>query len=247
MQITKRVFLIGGFPYPYRRSIYRLKLKNIYAVAGKDALVLVDTGEDEDQLKIAQENIVYWGLSELSISHVLITHSHYAHCANAHVLRKSGAKIVAGPGDAEGIESGDDRTINYAYTHKNKFIPCKVDIRVKDGDTVHAAGLDFEVIHVPGHSSGSLIFRLKMDDKIILFTGDTVKADNYCSQAKLGWSGGTDFDPTKYMESIKRISKLSADILLPGDSQPCLREAWQLLQDSYTQAKMKLLNQPADT
>ncbi len=246
MQIMKDIFLVGGFPYPYQRSIGGFKLKNIYAVKGKDALVLVDTGEDEVQLKLAYLNIEYWGLSNYPISHVLITHSHYPSAANAHILRDGGAKIVAGPGDAEGIETGDERTISYAYTHKKGFVPCKVDLKVKDGDVVHAAGLDFEVIHVPGHSTGSLIYKLLMEGRTVLFTGDTVKVADYCSGARLGWTGGADYDQTKYVESIRRISKMDADILLPADRQPCMREGWQLLQDAYMTVKMKLLNQPAD-
>lgn len=246
MQIIKDIFLVGGFPYPYTRTIGGFKLKNIYAVKGTNALVLVDTGEDEVQLKIAFENIEYWGLSHLPISHVLITHSHYPSAANAHLLRNAGAKIVAGPSDAEGIETGDERTISYAYTHKKKFMPCLVDLKVRDGDVVHAAGLDFEVIHVPGHSTGSVIYKLVTEGRTVLFTGDTVKVADYCSGARLGWTGGADYDQMKYIESIKRISKMDGDILLPADRQPCMREGWQLLENAYMAVKMKLLNQPAD-
>lgn len=246
MQIMKDIYLVGGFPYGYHRSIGGFKLKNMYAVKGKDALVLVDTGEDEDQLEVAYRNIEYWGLSDLPISHVLITHSHYPSAANAHVLREGGAKIVAGPSDAEGIETGDDRTIGYAYTHKSKFVPCKVDLEVKDGDVVRAAGLEFEVIHVPGHSPGSVVYRLVMEGRSVLFTGDTVKVADYCAGARLGWTGGADYDQAQYIESIRRLSKMDADVLLPADRQPCMREGWQILVSAYMTVKMNLLNQPAD-
>ena len=246
MQLIKNVYLIGGFPFPYTGHGYRWKLKNMYAVKGDDAIILIDTGEDETQLGIALENLEYWGLSKYPISHVLITHSHFAHSANAHILRKQGAKIVAGYSDAEGIEAGDDRTIGYAYTNRKKFEPCTVDIKVKDGDVVSAAGLDFTIVHVPGHSTGSVLYRLVMDGKIVLFTGDTVGVAPYCSSAKLGWTGGADYNQDLYIESIKKIFKMDADIILPGDLQPCLREGWQILECMYTEAKQKLLNQPPD-
>ncbi len=246
MQLTKDIYLVGGYPYPYLRSAGGFKLKNIYAVKGDGALVLVDTGEDEVQMELAYRNIDYWGLSDLPISHVLITHAHYPSAANAHLLRNAGAKIVAGPSDAEGIESGDERTIGYAYTHKERFVPCTVDIKVEDGDTVEAAGLTFEVIHTPGHSTGSLIYKLVVEGRTVLFTGDTVKVADYCSGAKLGWTGGADYDPKAYVESIRRVSTMDADVLLPADGQPCMREGWQILQSAYVTAKMTLLNQPAD-
>lgn len=247
MQILKNVYLIGGYPYPYHRYINGYKLKNVYAVKGKESVIWIDTGEDEKQLKLAEENMRYWGLYDYPISHILITHSHYAHCANAHILRKRGAKIVASIEDAEGIESGDDRTIGYAYTHKERFIPCKVDLKVKDGDELKIGGLTFKVIAVPGHTRGSVFYRLEMEGKTILFTGDTVKVGPYCSKAKLGWNGAVDYDRDAYIASIKKISSMSADILLPGDSQPCLKEGWEILENTYIAVKMRLLNQPADT
>lgn len=246
MQVARDIYLIGGYPYPYYKDRYGLKLKNMYAIKGKDGIVLVDTGEDETQLAIAYQNLEYWGLSDLPITHVLITHSHFAHCANAHIFKEKGALIIAGQGDAEGIETGDDRTINYAFTHQKKFTPCKVDKIVRDGDKIETAGLEFSVIHTPGHSPGSVIYRIVMYGKIILFTGDTVAVNQYCSGSRLGWTGGADYDQGVYLQTINRICTMEADFILPGDFQPCLREGWQMMVDLKSRSKMKVLNQPAD-
>jgi len=243
MEIVRNVYRVAGPPYGTHQNVYLIK--------GKDALVMVDTGIDAEELAVIDENIVYWGLKDYPISHVLITHSHYDHCANAHILRKRGAKIVAGPSDAEGMELGDDRTASYAFTHKKKFVPCPVDLKVKDGDIINAAGLKIKVIHVPGYTRGSVFYKFVTEGKIILFTGDVIKVNferhNFRLGAKLGWSGGMDYDRDLYFETIKKISSMKADFLLPGHLEPCMREGWQILRDAYTVARYEWHNQPSCT
>ncbi len=214
MEIVKNVYQVAGYPYGTHQ--------NIYVIKGEDALMMVDTGIDESDLALVDENLTYWGLKDYPISHVLITNSHYDHCANAHILRKKGAKIVAGPSDAEGIESGDDRTASYAFTHKKKFIPCTVDLKIKDGDVIKSPGIKIEAIHVPGYTKGSMFYKFVTGGKILLFTGDVIKvfwAGNNL-QSKLGWSGGVDYDRELYLETIKnKISVMPADILLPAHGE----------------------------
>ena len=223
MQLLKDIFLVSGWAYGLH--------PNAYAVKGRDALVLIDCGLDEQDLAVIDVNLRYWDLAQLPISHLLLTHSHFDHSGNAHLIRGRGALTAAGPGDAEGIELGDDRTIPYAYARK--FPACPIDIKVKDGDVVRAAGLDFEVIHVPGHSSGSVFYRLILDGRIILFTGDVVRAGANTETAMLGWTGAVDFDRAAYLQSLQRIAKLEADVVLAGHFQPCLKDGYKLLADAY--------------
>ena len=226
MQLVKDIYLVSGFAYGLH--------PNVYAVKGENAVVLIDTGLDENDLSVVDANLRYWGLAQYPLSHVLMTHAHFDHSGNAHLLRQRGAMTVAGPGDAEGIELGDDRTIPYAFGRK--FPSCPIDVKVKDGDHVYAAGLDFSVIHVPGHSPGCVFYRLVMDGHIILFTGDVVRVGSNCESAKLGWSGGVDYDREAYMQTLARISKLEADVILAGHFQPCLKDGYKVLQNAYMRA-----------
>jgi glyoxylase-like metal-dependent hydrolase (beta-lactamase superfamily II) len=240
VQILHNVFRMSGPPYGTH--------ENVYVVKGSDSLVMIDTGIDEAELALVDENIAYWGLGGLPLSHVFITHAHYDHCANAHILRDRGARIVAGEGDADGIERGDDRTAAYAFADRAPFVPCPVDTRVAEGDTIRAAGLAFDVIHVPGYTAGSVFYKLVADGRTVLFTGDVVKVEfhkhGFALGAKLGWSGGVDYDRRTYLETLERISQMHADILLPGHLQPCLEEGWQILRDAYAAARYRWLNQP---
>jgi glyoxylase-like metal-dependent hydrolase (beta-lactamase superfamily II) len=242
VEIIRNVYQVSGPPYGTHQ--------NVYVVKGKAALVMVDTGIDEDELSLIDENLTYWGLSDLPLSHVLITNSHYDHCANAHLLRKRGARIVAGPGDAEGIEAGDDRTAGYAYSHKSNFVPCKIDLKVKDGTELDISGLKFRVIHVPGYTKGSVFYEITMEGKIVIFTGDVIRmqdhfANTMVRKSKLGWSGGVDYDRDQYFRTIKRISTLKTDLLLPANFQVCMRDGWEILRDAYVEARMQWLNRPS--
>ncbi|HEY3289423.1 MAG TPA: MBL fold metallo-hydrolase, partial [Anaerolineae bacterium] len=176
MQILKDIYLTSGLPYGFH--------PNAYAVRGPKGVVLVDSGLDERDLAAIDANLHYWGLSNLPITHLLLTHAHFDHSGNALALRSRGMKTVAGPGDADGIELGDARTIPYAYGRK--FPACPIDLRVKDGDVIAAAGLTFDVIHVPDHSSGSVFYRLVADGRVILFTGDVVHVGETSDTARLG-------------------------------------------------------------
>ncbi|UCB46802.1 MAG: MBL fold metallo-hydrolase [Spirochaetota bacterium] len=242
MEILKNLYQVSGPPFGTHQ--------NVYVMRGDKELVMVDTGIDADELAVIDDNIAYWGLAGYPVSYVLITHSHYDHCANAHTLRSRGAKIIAGPSDAEGIELGDDRTASYAFSHKGKFKPCKVDSVAKDGTVIKAAGLEIQAIHVPGYTKGSLFYKIVMDNKIIIFTGDVIKIKDQFSNilvrdARFGWSGGMDYDRDQYFETIKKISGMKADILLPGHGQVCMKEGWELFQDAYVEARLNWFNKPS--
>ena len=242
MEIIRNLYQVSGPPFGTHQ--------NVYVVKGDKELLMVDTGIDANELAIIDENITNWGLSDYPITYVLITHSHYDHCANAHILKSRGAKIVAGPSDAEGIELGDDRTAGYAFTDKEKFKPCKVDFIAKDGSVIKAAGLEIQVIHVPGYTKGSLFFRINMENKIIIFTGDVIKIKDQFSNvlqrnAKFGWSGGIDYDRDQYFKTIQKISNLEVDILLPGHGQICMIEGWEIFQDAYVEARLQWFNKPS--
>lgn len=236
MQVVKNIFMVSGDAYGF--------ISNIFAIKGKDAVILTDTGEDEDDLRTIDEGLKYWGLSELPISHVLVSHVHFGHVANSHIFRKRGAKIVAGEADVDGIETGNEKIVDFPPFKKKPYVPCPVDIKVNDGDVLEAAGVKIEVIGVPGHTAGSMFYRVAMGGKTVIFTGDVLSVEPDCRAAKLGWTGAVDYNRLDYFDSVKKFSKLDADAILPAHFQLCLRDGWKILQNSYLQALMEW-RQPA--
>ena len=90
------------------------------------------------------------------LSAVVTTHQHADHHgALAEVVEATGARSVAGVDDAAGI-------------------PVVTDT-VRDGDTVAVGDCTLEVIHVVGHTPGSIVLLYREPDGIAhLFTGDSL-------------------------------------------------------------------------
>lgn len=88
-----------------------------------------------------------------------------------------------------------------------QFSGCPQCKPVAEGDTLSVGDLSFSVLHTPGHSLGSVVYRL--DD--CLFTGDTLFA---------GSMGRTDFYGGSFpqmMASLRRLAALKGDYkVYPG-------------------------------
>jgi glyoxylase-like metal-dependent hydrolase (beta-lactamase superfamily II) len=87
---------------------------------------------------------------------------------------------------------------------------------VADGERIVLAGLEFEALHAPGHTSGSTLYRLAYPDDdrydALVITGDVVFA---------GSVGRTDLpngDPTVMAATLRHVVLGLADrtVLLPG-------------------------------
>lgn len=223
MQILPNIYLLDGFAYVVH--------PNYYLIHNEQGNIVVDAGTNPGDLERAEYYMGLWGISLQKIDYLLLTHSHYDHVGNAAELRRRGAQVIAGPGDAEGIELGDSRTVDYAAGFK--VPPCKVDRTVEDGDMIEACGLRFDVIHAPGHTNGCVIYQLKHLGKIIWFTGDVVMLKN---GPDLGWEGGEEFDKATYIKTLKRLAAMPVDWVLAGHQSPCLRDAHGLIGRAYVKA-----------
>jgi glyoxylase-like metal-dependent hydrolase (beta-lactamase superfamily II) len=91
------------------------------------------------------------------LTRVVTTHQHQDHWSGlAEVVAATGAQTVAGAEDAEGI-------------------PVATDVLVSDGDTINVGATSLQVIHLVGHTPGSIA--LLYDDPAgtpHLFTGDSL-------------------------------------------------------------------------
>jgi glyoxylase-like metal-dependent hydrolase (beta-lactamase superfamily II) len=107
-----------------------------------------------------------------SLATVVTTHQHWDHWgALADVVKATGASTVAGAEDADGI-------------------PVQTDRAVRDGDIVEVGNVRLEVIHLVGHTPGSIA--LLYDDPAgppHLWTGDSLFPGGPGRT-----TGGDDFD-----------------------------------------------------
>jgi glyoxylase-like metal-dependent hydrolase (beta-lactamase superfamily II) len=116
-----------------------------------DELVLVDAAAEAPRLLEL--------IGDRSLTTVVTTHQHWDHHrALAEVVAATGAAVVAGEADADAIT-------------EQTGVP--VTRRVGDGDRVAVGTCDLEVIHVAGHTPGSICLHWP-DEGGHLFTGDSL-------------------------------------------------------------------------
>ncbi|MDQ6687959.1 MAG: MBL fold metallo-hydrolase [Actinomycetota bacterium] len=118
-----------------------------------DEQVLVDAADDARTLLAT--------IGSAGLTKVITTHQHWDHHrALAEVVSTTGAVTVVGEPDADAV---------------TEQTGVAVDDRVEDGDTVQLGGCRLEVIHLLGHTPGSIA--LLYDDPEgtpHLFTGDSL-------------------------------------------------------------------------
>ena len=153
---------------------------------GQHALV-VDPGDAAPVKRVLQKN-------GLKLSAILVTHHHADHTGGVDTLRNETGAQVFGPA--------------------REHIP-EPFAALSEGDNISAMGLNFQVIDVPGHTSGHIAYYTpNMNGKPLLFCGDTL------------FSGGCGrlFEGTP-AQMLSSLDKLAA---LPGNTAVCCTHEYTL-------------------
>jgi glyoxylase-like metal-dependent hydrolase (beta-lactamase superfamily II) len=136
-------------------GVYPDMSTNFYVLRGRstDELVLIDAAADAPTLLEV--------LGKAGASKVITTHQHWDHHrALAEVTGATGALVVAGEADADAI---------------TEQTGVAVDDRVTDGDTIEFGDISLEVIHIVGHTPGSIALLYDDPDGTPhLWTGDSL-------------------------------------------------------------------------
>ena len=137
-----------------------------------------------------------------SLKYLLLTHSHFDHIAEAELVQKLGAKVGIHPLDeANCIKPGSD-----GLPLMMKVIPFQPDFLFKD-DHLKLNGLDFDILHTPGHTPGGVCF---MVDNF-MFSGDTL------FKGSIGNLSFTTGDPWLMKESLLKLLEIKKNyIIYPG-------------------------------
>lgn len=120
----------------------------------------------------AQEAVVvdpgYEGLRpELDVSAIFVTHCHWDHLGGiASLAEATGAPVYMPALEAEVLENPQ------AFFPDQPIRPYSPDVRLQGDETIDVAGLNFEVVQVPGHSPGHIAYATEG----ALFSGDVLFA-----------------------------------------------------------------------
>ena len=188
---------------------------NCYIVSDESGdCVIVDPGQDADEQ--VRRQVSEAGLKPRA---VLLTHGHLDHIWNAQLVADHyGVPAYIHPEDREMLaDPAKGLSLDLSSMLKGATFtePAEV-IEVFDGDTLTFGSMIFDVDHVPGHSPGSVSFRITVDTdegpRTVVLGGDVLFQDGV---------GRTDLpagDTEVLMQSIaKKFLVLDDDaVILPG-------------------------------
>jgi glyoxylase-like metal-dependent hydrolase (beta-lactamase superfamily II) len=185
--------------------------ENSYVVwfAGENECVVLDPGFEPD-LVLAQLQ-----RHKLSPAAILNTHGHSDHIAgNAAIKdRWPDCPLVIGVHEAEKLL---DPMQNLSGLFGLSLVSPPADKTVADGDQYLAAGIEFQVREIPGHSSGHVVFVLPRERPVIVFGGDVLFAGGI---GRTDFPGG-DFGQLAHGIREKLYTLPDDTIVYPGHGEP---------------------------
>jgi hydroxyacylglutathione hydrolase len=203
------------------RLPFRLGSVNCYVVETGSGFVLIDTGASNRRREVERE-LGSAGCRPGNLKLIILTHGDFDHTGNAAYLRgKFGAKIAMHRDDAGMLERGDifwnRKSGNFLIRAVASFLfrfgqsqRCRPDVYLEDGDDLSGHGFYAKVIHIPGHSKGSIAV-LTADRA--LFCGDLLE---YKGRPVLN---SIIDDRAAAQASFDRLKGLKAKTVYPGHGE----------------------------
>jgi glyoxylase-like metal-dependent hydrolase (beta-lactamase superfamily II) len=212
---------------PHIRPFYRC---NIWHVRGRDRDMLVDSGMGVVSLR-AQIPLV----SERRLVAVA-SHSHFDHIGTHHefasrLVHPAESAIMARPTRANTV--ADKYVTDDIFTAlppgdydsaRYNVIPAPATGLIEDGDMVELGDRHFEVLHLPGHSPGSIALWEK--ESGILFSGDAIYDGDLAYD-------NADSDIADYIASAERLRALPVRVVHGGHFASFGRERLVELCDAF--------------
>lgn len=192
---------------------------NCYIVnkEGSSSCIVIDPGEEAE--KIA----AYIGKKGLKNEGILLTHGHFDHITGiSGLLSLVGGKVYAYETERElMMDPRQNGSVMMGYE-----LAMEPEHLLRDGQVLNIAGMDFKVIHTPGHTKGSCCFYSEEDK--ILFSGDTIFMESV---------GRTDF-PTgnarELMDSVRnKVLSLPPDVMIYPGHGPETGVAYEMANNPY--------------
>ena len=181
---------------------------NTYVVyqEGRKDCALIDPGAEIPDVRAA--------VGDRRVAAVLLTHGHFDHMLYASHFLDGGARLFVNEEDVPMLSSS---MLNLSGMIGQKIRLPHPDVLLRDGETVETAGIEFLVLHTPGHTKGSVCLLTGQN----LFSGDTLF---YAGCGRTDLPGG---DPEAMERSLQRLLLLRGDIAVYPGHGPATRLAWE--------------------
>jgi glyoxylase-like metal-dependent hydrolase (beta-lactamase superfamily II) len=194
-EIVKNIYHVGDSGC----SVYLIDTRS------KDGLVLIDAGMDLEMIKRIRSH----GLNPKDIRHCILTHFHIDHIGSCFDLRLflPDIQFYAHKLDAVPIEEEGHDTRTAASWYGIRYKPVRLDRKLSgDEEKLPFGEYEFQCIHTPGHTPGSISILVRAEGKKVLFGQDLHGPfhESFLS------------DLNDYQDSMQKLLDLEADILCEG-------------------------------
>jgi glyoxylase-like metal-dependent hydrolase (beta-lactamase superfamily II) len=197
---------------------------NVYLIDGGSEFLLIDIGFLDTVDEIV-ELIRQMDFNLSTCKMIIATHAdadHVQGISRARELLKT--RVAAHPLSVGPLETGDEIQTYATIKAQGIEIPmprCKIDVLLKEGDTVRVGGLKLDVWHTPGHTPGHVSFKMGN----LLFSGDNIYRDS-CVGVIDAHHGSNIPD---FVASLQRIIRDDTEFLLPSHG-PVFRRGNAIIQ-----------------
>ncbi|TXT64347.1 MAG: Metallo-beta-lactamase L1 [Promethearchaeota archaeon] len=201
------------------------KSVNCYLLKKGENFLLIDTGFSDKRYEIEQD-LKENGCNSETLQLVVLTHGDTDHSGNCKYLRdKFGVKIAMHKGDSGIVEKGDmtynrkEKPDKYSllfrimsfFGNEGDFEKFKPDIYLKGGDSLNKYGFNVSILHLPGHSAGSI--------GILTQEGNLFCGDLFVNITKPQLHYLID-DLAKAKENVKELKEMNIQMVYPGHGKP---------------------------
>jgi len=200
--ICDRVYAVGGPDLSAPEDAF------VYLVDAGNELVLIDAGVGYGIGRI-EDNIRDLGFEPAQIWHIVATHCHIDHIGGLAAWKERyGSRIIAHDLDRAGIE-GENNELTAASMYGVDYRPVKVDdLLHSEQEKLSLGDLEFNFLHTPGHTPGSICVYIDTKDGRVLFGQDI--------HGPFSPAWGSDL--SQWRISMKKLLALHADVLCEGHS-----------------------------
>lgn len=188
-----------------------------------------------DRCDILSKELDKVGCTTENLKLIVLTHGDNDHTANAAFLRQRyNARIAMNSSDVELVETPTLEKALESFRYRSivlklvfrlmkkaitkvtvktleDFKKFKPDIYLKDGDSLSEYGFNAKVLHIPGHTDGSI--------GVLTSKGDFIAGDTFVNVKKPSVAPNANNFETLF-DSVKRLKAMNIKTVYPGHGTP---------------------------
>ncbi|KNY27961.1 MBL fold metallo-hydrolase [Pseudobacteroides cellulosolvens] len=215
-------------------NCYLAKQGNSFILFDTGGYITFDK-EINNRLEMLEKELDKAGCNSQNLRLIVLTHGDYDHSANAaYIKEKYKTKIAMHKGDLNLVQKPILEDVMKSFCFRSLFLKVlfrimkkklerinikilgnfrgfKPDILLNDGDTLNQYGLDAKIIHIPGHTPGSIA--------ILTENGQLIAGDTF-TNTKRPKVAPNALDFHAMDKSIELLCKLDIKTIYPGHGNP---------------------------